>query len=40
MAISDKLKPKLIYEDEDEFENALSSVFNDGLQREGSNINE
>ena len=40
MAISDKLKPKLIYEDEDEFENALSSVFNDCLQGEGSNINE
>jgi dynein heavy chain len=40
MAISDMLKPKLIYEDEDVFENALSSVFNDGLQGDGTNINE
>ena len=40
MAICEMLKPKLVYEDEEIFDNALASVFNDGLQSDGSNINE
>ncbi|MCQ2815651.1 MAG: hypothetical protein MJ252_00145 [archaeon] len=40
MAISEMLKPKLIEEDENIFDNALSSVFNDNLPSDGSNVND
>ena len=34
MANCDMLKPKLVVNDEEVFDNILSSVFNDGLQGE------
>ena len=40
MAICDMLKPKLVANDEEVFDNVLSSVFNDGLQGDGSDLNE
>lgn len=40
MAICDMLKPKLTANDEEIFDNVLSSVFNDGLQGDGSDLNE
>ena len=40
MAICEMLKPKLIADDEEIFDNALASVFNDGLSSDGSNIND
>jgi len=40
MAICDMLKPKLTANDEEIFDNVLSSVFNDGLQGDGADLNE
>ena len=40
MAICDMLKPKLTGNDEEIFDNVLSSVFNDGLQGDGNDLNE
>ena len=40
MANCDMLKPKLVVNDEEVFDNILSSVFNDGLQGDGSDLNE
>ena len=40
MAICDMLKPKLVANDEEVFDNVLSSVFNDGLQGDGNDLNE
>ena len=40
MAICDMLKPKLVADDEEVFDNVLSSVFNDGLQGDGTDLND